>query len=87
MQTFHEAARDIPVAAEYDVVVAGGGPAGIGAAIGAAREGAKTIIIDDQNVLGGMAIPGGMSHWVGTSSSSVYREILQRCRADKWPME
>ncbi len=87
MQTFHEIARDIPVVAEYDVVVAGGGPAGIGAAIGAAREGAKTIIIDDQNALGGMAIPGGMSHWVGTSSSSVYREILRRCRADKWPME
>jgi len=35
MATFHEAARDIPVAAEADVVVAGGGPGGVMAALAA----------------------------------------------------
>ena len=39
---------------KYDVVVAGGGPAGIGAAISAAREGARTLLIEQEGYLGGM---------------------------------
>ena len=38
---------------KYDVVVLGGGFAGIGAAIGAAREGAKVLIIEKSNCFGG----------------------------------
>ncbi|AOM81751.1 FAD-dependent oxidoreductase [Salisediminibacterium beveridgei] len=39
----------------YDVVVAGGGPSGIMAAVAAAREGAKTLLIERYGFLGGMA--------------------------------
>ncbi len=38
---------------EYDVIVCGGGPAGCGAAIAAAREGAKTLLIEKNGYLGG----------------------------------
>ncbi|MBR4014091.1 MAG: FAD-dependent oxidoreductase [Clostridia bacterium] len=43
---------------EYDVAVIGGGPAGVGAAIAAARGGAKTVLIETTGMLGGMATSG-----------------------------
>jgi len=46
MKTITEAARNLPVIREVDVVVAGGGPAGIAAAIAAARNGAKTLLVE-----------------------------------------
>lgn len=47
--------RKINIVGEYDVVVAGGGPAGFIAAIAAARNGAKTALIERYAFLGGMA--------------------------------
>ncbi|MFC1652661.1 FAD-dependent oxidoreductase [Planctomycetota bacterium] len=41
-----------------DVLVVGGGPAGIGAAIGAAKAGAKTLVLEDQAFFGGVAAWG-----------------------------
>lgn len=50
--------RDIPVEQEYDVVVAGGGPAGTAAAVCAARLGAKTLLVEATGCLGGMGTSG-----------------------------
>lgn len=47
--------KEIPVAGEYDVVVCGGGPAGFIAAIAAARNGAKTALVERHSCLGGNA--------------------------------
>ena len=47
-----------PLAGNYDVVVVGGGPAGFIAAIAAARQGAKTAIIERYGFFGGMATIG-----------------------------
>ena len=58
MKIISEPAREIPVVAEADVVVAGGGPGGIPAAVAAARCGAKTILIERHGFLGGMATAG-----------------------------
>ncbi len=50
---YHEEARDIPVFGEYDVVVAGGGTAGMIAGLAAARNGAKTLVIERMGYMGG----------------------------------
>ena len=47
--------RNIDVKYEPDVLVVGGGPAGVAAAISAAREGMKTLLVESQPSLGGMA--------------------------------
>ena len=43
------------LAEEYDVVVAGGGAAGVGAAVGAAQAGAKTLLLESAGFLGDAA--------------------------------
>jgi len=50
---------------EYDVAVCGGGPAGCAAALSARREGLKTLLIEGMGQLGGMAVTGLVSHWLG----------------------
>jgi hypothetical protein len=53
-----EPARDLPVRKQCDVLVVGGGPAGIAAAIAAARNGAHTILLERYGGLGGLATGG-----------------------------
>ena len=50
-----EPARVLPVTGAYDVVVVGGGIAGVAAAVAAARNGAKTALIEKESALGGLA--------------------------------
>lgn len=51
-------ARGLPVFGEYDVVVAGGGTSGAPAAIGAARQGARTLALEYLSDLGGVGTTG-----------------------------
>jgi len=53
-----EAARRLSVMAEADVLVVGGGPAGVGAALAAGREGARTLLLERHAMLGGMWTAG-----------------------------
>jgi hypothetical protein len=58
IDSVHESARDVPVIGEYDVVVVGGGVAGVAAAVSAARNGASTLLVENHCVLGGLATEG-----------------------------
>ena len=81
MKFYEEPKRQIPVTHEVDVLVVGAGPAGVCAAISAARMGADTMLIEQQGAVGGIATVGLMSHWTGRSGSKLYHEILQRSAA------
>jgi hypothetical protein len=50
--------RAVPVTQEAEVIVVGGGPAGIAAAIASARNGARTVLVEQYGFLGGMATAG-----------------------------
>ena len=56
--TIMEPARETKVCYDADVVVVGGGPGGIGAALAAARNGADTVLIERYGYLGGMGTGG-----------------------------
>jgi hypothetical protein len=60
----------VPVVAEADLVVVGGGSAGTAAAITAARSGLRTVLVDDSPFLGGMSTGA----CVGTFCGFYYRE-------------
>ena len=65
MKTIWEPRKEIPIVGEADVVVAGGGPGGILAALAAARTGARTLLIEHYGFLGGMATAGLMTSFNG----------------------
>ncbi len=65
MKIVYEPAKELHVAAESDVVVVGGGPGGIVAALAAARTGAQTLLIERYGYLGGMATAGLMTGFNG----------------------
>ena len=58
---YEEPAKKLPVIAECDVLVIGGGPGGIGAAVSAARNGAKTILVERFGSFGGTWTAGILS--------------------------
>jgi FAD dependent oxidoreductase len=65
MQTLTEPARQTPVFGEYEVVVLGGGPAGLAAALAAGRAGRKTLIIERYGFFGGAGTAAGLSTFCG----------------------
>src|SRR5258706_13544702 len=75
--TVREPARDVRVVAQADVVVVGGGPAGMAAAFAAARNGASTVLLERYNHLGGLA-SGGMVLVLDDMWDSHLREISVR---------
>lgn len=65
MKTITEPSRELPVAREVDVVVAGGGPAGVVAAVAASRNGAKTLLVERYGYLGGMITGSDVTYYLG----------------------
>ncbi|MEX1030328.1 MAG: FAD-dependent oxidoreductase [Paenibacillaceae bacterium] len=71
--------------AKYDVIVCGGGPAGIGAALAASINGAKTLLIEGRGFFGGVA---GVALWMpmnrllvnGKSRGGVHNRFVEKIR-------
>jgi hypothetical protein len=75
-----EPARETNVCSEADVVVVGGGPAGVGAAIASARSGARTILVERYGHLGGMASGGLVILIPHLSDGTKERQIQGICQ-------
>lgn len=84
MRTVTEPSREINVVDEVDVIVAGGGPGGLGAAISAARNGARVLLLEKAGCVGGVATSGYMSDWSGNAGLPLFREITRREAALDW---
>jgi hypothetical protein len=65
---YREPSRDVPVIADVDVLVVGGGPAGVCAAVGAAHAGARTFLLERHGFLGGMWTAGMVLTLAGFNS-------------------
>ena len=80
-QIIREPSRDTPVAAKTEVLVVGGGPAGIGAALAAARSGAKTTIVEHYGFLGGMWTAGLLNPILDyEEKGGIVSELLHRLK-------
>jgi hypothetical protein len=73
-KTIEEPARKIPLYGEYEVAVLGGGPAGIAAAVAAARAGRRTLLIERYGFLGGMGTAAGVTNFCGLHAN-VYGQM------------
>ncbi len=76
-QTIFEPARQIPVTHTTDVLVCGGGTAGIGAAIGAANSGASVLLVEKFGCLGGLATMGLITSFMSMSAYTGGRQIIK----------
>lgn len=70
----------IPVYDNWDVIVVGGGPSGCAAAMAAAREGAKTLLIEGTGALGGMGTSGLLNAWCPFTDGEkiIYKGIAEK---------
>ena len=73
--TITEPSRQTPVYGEFDVVVVGGGPAGIMAATAAARAGCSTLLIERYGFLGGAGTAGGLSTFCGLHARTYGEDV------------
>ena len=78
--------QELPVYRSVDVVVVGAGPAGIGAAVAAARNGAKTLVFEAHGCIGGMGTSGMVSPFMTSYDApcenmvirGVFEELVNR---------
>jgi hypothetical protein len=79
--------RQVPVRHEVDILVAGGGPAGVAAAVAAARQGARVFLVERNTCLGGMGTAGMLplfmpfTDGVRMLAAGVGAEVQRRLRA------
>lgn len=72
--------RKIDLNDSYDIIVVGGGPAGCAAAIAAARDGSKVMLVEATGTLGGMGTAGMVPAWCYFSDGEkiIYRGIAEK---------
>src|SRR3982751_2115628 len=76
-----EAARALPVFAKVDVLICGGGAAGVAAAVSAARNGADVLVIERDTTLGGTGPRSFVTEYhQAFFTGGVMKEVIQRLR-------
>jgi len=75
---FHEPAQDLKLVEDADVIVCGAGPAGIAAAITAARAGAKVRVFEWRGCLGGVWTAGLLGYLLDFDKPGLNQELLKR---------
>lgn len=81
MKTYIEESLCTPIVGEYDVIIAGGGPAGIGAAIAAGRNGMKTLLVERYGFLGGIWTAGLVNPFFDTENKGgIVLELVNRLK-------
>ncbi|WP_234340219.1 FAD-dependent oxidoreductase [Gorillibacterium timonense] len=80
MSSYAMKTKEIPLHDSYEVIVVGGGPAGCTAAAAAAREGARTLLIEATGSLGGMGTNGLIPAWCPFSDKErvIYQGLALR---------
>ena len=91
MNIYYEPGKNIPIYGYFDVVVVGGGFAGVGAAVAAARNGSKTLIVEKFSSFGGICTMGLMNNINGfrnqvkpdhiQTSKGIAEELILRLKA------
>jgi len=77
-----EPKRNLPVVKETGVIVCGGGPAGVAAALSAARSGAKTTLIEVHGCLGGVWTASLLSNIIDSAGKTgIMKELIDRLNA------
>ena len=77
---FTEAARDLPLDAEAEVIVCGAGPAGVSAAVAAARAGAKVRLFEAHGALGGVWTSSLLGYLLDFDKPGFNQELVRRLR-------
>ncbi len=78
-KTIHETAREIPVRAEVDILIIGGGPAGIMAAEAASGKGLKVMLLETRGFLGGNLTTGlPILSFLGRKGNQIIKGLPQR---------
>lgn len=78
--TFREEVREIPLASDADVIVCGAGPAGVSAAIAAARAGAKVRLFEAHGSLGGVWTSSLLGYLLDFDKPGFNMELVRRLR-------
>ena len=80
--------RTIPLLDPYEVIICGGGPSGIPAALTAGRQGMKTLLIEATGQLGGVGTSAGVSHLLASRTNDnqvcvagIFKEITEELAA------
>lgn len=81
MHPFTEPQKQIPIAGDADVIVCGAGPAGMAAALAAARCGARTRLIEMHGCLGGVWTAGQLAWLFEMEQPGIPQEITRRLDA------
>jgi len=74
--SYREPGREIPVYHRCDVLVVGGGPGGVAAALAAARSGAEVMVLERYNHLGGLST-GGLVIWIDRMTDWTGRQVIR----------